>query len=212
MSKSGAVTTEARLRGPWAWPPLPPNSSPGPSEPPQLCVWVTHPQAPKFMRTLDLYKWVPWPVTRGGPVKPGRELPPSRSCRAQRDREPGALLLLLPWSALTSLVGTATACLSPWRAKGSTPTLGRLNSLRHISFFKHLKVKVIVAQPCLTFHKSMGCSPPGSSVHGILQARILEWVCHSFLLGVFPTQGLNLGLLHCSQIPHPLSHQGSTKH
>ena len=107
---------------------------------------------------------------------------------------------------------TATACLSPWRAKGSTPTLGRLNYLRHISFFKHLKVKVIVAQPCLTFYKSMGCSPPGSSVHGILQARILEWVYHSFLLGVFPTQGSNLGLLHCRQILHPLSHQGSTKH
>ena len=32
-----------------------------------------------------------------------------------------------------------------------------------------------VAQSCLTLHNSMDCSPPGSSVHGILQARILEW-------------------------------------
>ena len=31
---------------------------------------------------------------------------------------------------------------------------------------------------CLTF--DMGCNPPGSSVHGILQARILEWVAISF--------------------------------
>ena len=31
-------------------------------------------------------------------------------------------------------------------------------------------------QLCLTLCKSMDCSPPGSSVHGILQARILEWV------------------------------------
>ena len=44
----------------------------------------------------------------------------------------------------------------------------------------------------------MECSPPGSSVHGILQARILKWVAISFSRGVFPTQGLNLGLPHCS--------------
>ena len=33
-----------------------------------------------------------------------------------------------------------------------------------------------VAQSCLTLCDVMDCSPPGSSVHGILQARILEWV------------------------------------
>ena len=55
-------------------------------------------------------------------------------------------------------------------------------------------------QSCLTLCDAMDCSLPGSSVHEILQARILEWVampCH--LQGVFPTQGLNsclLGLLH----------------
>ena len=32
-----------------------------------------------------------------------------------------------------------------------------------------------VAQSCLTFCDPMDCSPPGSSVHGILQTRILEW-------------------------------------
>ena len=35
---------------------------------------------------------------------------------------------------------------------------------------------VLVAQSCLTFHDPVDCSPPGSSVHGILQGRILEWV------------------------------------
>ena len=38
------------------------------------------------------------------------------------------------------------------------------------------KVKVLVAQLCLTLWDLMDCSLPGSSVHGILQARILEWV------------------------------------
>ena len=37
-----------------------------------------------------------------------------------------------------------------------------------------------VAQSCLTLCNPMDCSPPGSSVHGILQARILEWVAISF--------------------------------
>ena len=39
-----------------------------------------------------------------------------------------------------------------------------------------MKVKMIVAQSCLTLCDPMDCSPPGSSVHGISQARILEWV------------------------------------
>ena len=51
---------------------------------------------------------------------------------------------------------------------------------------------------------------PGSSVHGILQAKILEWVAIPFQ-GIFPTQGLNLGLLHRGQILYRLSHQGSRK-
>ena len=39
-----------------------------------------------------------------------------------------------------------------------------------------LKVKVLVAQSCPTLYYPMDCSLPGSSAHGILQARILEWV------------------------------------
>ena len=40
-----------------------------------------------------------------------------------------------------------------------------------------------VAQLYLTLCDPMDCSPPGSSVHGILQARILEWVAISFSRG-----------------------------
>ena len=39
-----------------------------------------------------------------------------------------------------------------------------------------MKVKVLVAQSCLTLCDSVACSPPGSPVHGIFRARILEWV------------------------------------
>ena len=48
---------------------------------------------------------------------------------------------------------------------------------------------------------------PGSSVHGILQASGVGY--HSLLQGIFLTQGLNLGLLHCRRILYCLSHQGS---
>ena len=44
-------------------------------------------------------------------------------------------------------------------------------------------VCVLVAQSCLTLCDPMDCSPPGSTVHGILQARILEQVAISFSRG-----------------------------
>ena len=39
----------------------------------------------------------------------------------------------------------------------------------------YLKSEVLVTQSCPTFYNPVDCSPPGSSVHGIFQARILEW-------------------------------------
>ena len=59
------------------------------------------------------------------------------------------------------------------------------------------QLKVLVTQSCSSLWDPMDCSPPVSSVHGILQARRLEWVAISFSRGIFPTQGLNLSLLHC---------------
>ena len=45
------------------------------------------------------------------------------------------------------------------------------------------KVKVLVAQSCLTHCEPINCSPPCSSVHRIFQTRILEWVAISFSSG-----------------------------
>ena len=59
------------------------------------------------------------------------------------------------------------------------------------------------------FCNLMGCSLPGSSVHGILQAKNTGVGCHFILQGIFLTQGLNLGLLNCRQILYQMSHQGS---
>ena len=68
-----------------------------------------------------------------------------------------------------------------------------------------VKVKVLVAQSCLILCNSMDCSPPVSSVHGILQVRVLEWVAIPFSRGIFLTQGPNLDLLYCGRILNHLA-------
>ena len=81
---------------------------------------------------------------------------------------------------------------------------GEKHSLRNwASKSKTVKVAQSCPTPCF-----MDCSLSGSSVHGILQARILEGGCHFLLQGIFPTQGLNPGFLHCTRI---LYHQGNPK-
>ena len=50
------------------------------------------------------------------------------------------------------------------------------------------KVKVKVAQLCPTLCDPIDCSLPGSSVHGIPQARILEWVAIPFSRGSFQSR------------------------
>ena len=53
------------------------------------------------------------------------------------------------------------------------------------------------------------CDLMDYTVHGILQARILEWVAFPFSRGIFLTQGSNPGLPHCQWILYQLSHQGN---
>ena len=67
----------------------------------------------------------------------------------------------------------------------------------------------LVAQSCPTLCNSMDCSPPGSSVYGISQARILQWVSFPSPRDL-PDSGIEPGspecLLHRTQILVPLSH------
>ena len=50
-------------------------------------------------------------------------------------------------------------------------------------FSVQLSVVVLFTKPCLALCDPTNCSPPGSSIHGILQARVLEWVAISFSRG-----------------------------
>ena len=64
----------------------------------------------------------------------------------------------------------------PWDSPGKNTGVG-CNCL-----LQCMKVKSEreVTQSCPTLHDPMDCSPPGSSVHGIFQARVLEWVAIAF--------------------------------
>ena len=75
-----------------------------------------------------------------------------------------------------------------------------VNFGEEIPFFT-TEVKVKVAQLCPTL-----CNPVDYTVHGILQARILEWVAFILPQGIFPTQGSNSGLPHCRRILYQLSY------
>ena len=72
-----------------------------------------------------------------------------------------------------------------WKASQSEST----NIYSYQQHFYCLSFSVVHAKSphlCLTFCNPVDCSPPGSSVHGILQARILEWVAMPFSRGSSP--------------------------
>ena len=83
-----------------------------------------------------------------------------------------------------------------------------MTALRCGSVFSSLRKPSTV-----THHKEVEVTQTSPTLrpmdYGILQARILEWVAFPFSRGIFPTQGLNPGLLHCRQIWYQLSHKGS---
>ena len=69
----------------------------------------------------------------------------------------------------------------------------------------------LVAQSCLTLCNPMDCSPPGFSVHGDSPGQYTGVGSHALFQGIFLTQGLNPGLLHCRRVLYHLSHQGSPR-
>ena len=103
--------------------------------------------------------------------------------------------------------------LDPW-----TPSPAHSHH-RYFSGFKHPKFRANSQEEeeekesdshsvCPSLCDTVDCSPRGSSVRGIPQARILEWVPFSSP-GDLPNPEIKPGLLHCRQILNCLSHQGS---
>ena len=74
---------------------------------------------------------------------------------------------------LDCVVITASLLLNHFPLSTQPSTLSTLPSTHRLLL---LFLCVLVTQSCSTLCDSMDCSPPGSSLHGIHQARILEWV------------------------------------
>ena len=120
---------------------------------------------------------------------------------------------VIPW------IGIFQARIPGWATisflQGIFPTQGSNPHLLHCRFillllsnwgsssspliFSNQPVHTQLLPSCPTLCNPMDRSPPGSFVHGILQARILEWVGW-LLQGIFPTQGMNPHLPQCRQI------------
>ena len=81
-----------------------------------------------------------------------------------------------------------------------------IKTLQHTGQPLHQRTVCSAAQSCPTLCDPIDCSPPGSSVQGISQARKLEWVAFSF---IFLTQGSSPHLRHWQVASLALSHLGS---
>ena len=68
----------------------------------------------------------------------------------------------------------------PWDSPGKNTGVG----CRFLLQCMKVRRESEVAQSCLTLSDPMDCSPPGSSVHGIFQARVLEWGAIAFSVGI----------------------------
>ena len=69
-----------------------------------------------------------------------------------------------------------TRLLCPWGSPGKNTGVG----CHFLLQWMKVKSESEVAQLCLTLRNPMDCSLPGSSVHGVFQARVLEWVAIAF--------------------------------
>ena len=80
----------------------------------------------------------------------------------------------------------------PWNSPGKNTAVGCHFLLQCMK----VKSESEVAQLCLTPSDSVDCSLPGSSIHGIFQARVLEWVAIAFVTHTNPLP--NVSFLHLS--------------
>ena len=91
----------------------------------------------------------------------------------------------------------------PWYSPGKNTGAGCHFLLQCMK----VKSESEVTQSCPTVSDPMDCSLPGSSIHGILQAKILEWVDFPSP-GDLPNPGSNLDLLRCRWILLPVAPPG----
>ena len=143
----------------------------------------------------------------------------STACRPQTSRNQKVDDAESPLSHHWSIrrMSMSWSCSAPWKlwasslpppgrgtqSCGHQPTVAPFawQSNKAISFGA---VLCLVAQSCLTLCNPMDYSPPGSSVHSMLQTRVLEWVA-------MPSSRGSSHLPHCRRILYHLTHKGKSK-
>src|SRR5574340_1006178 len=87
----------------------------------------------------------------------------------------------------------------PWDSPGKNTGVGCHFLLQCMK----VKSEREVAQSCLTLRNPMDCSLPGSSIHGIFQARVLEWGAIFFSRGPFQPRDRGGSEEHTSELQSP---------
>ena len=96
-----------------------------------------------------------------------------------------------------------TRLLCPWDSPGKNTGVGCHFLLQCMK----VKSESDVAQLCPTLHDPMDCSLPGTSVHGIFQARVLEWVAIAFSLQPLKVKVKSLSCVRLFAIPWTVAYQ-----
>ena len=100
--------------------------------------------------------------------------------------------------------------INPLTLLTSVRSRSRLKGTQNNNYPWSPEKKGLVARLCLTLCNPMDCRLPGSSPwHS--PGKNTGVGCHFLLWGIFPTQGSNLGLLHCRRLLYHLSHQVGPK-
>ena len=123
---------------------------------------------------------------------------------SSRPRELQPTKLLHPWESPGKSTGVGHHCLLQQSPKSLQTISGRSWTPERISA---LLLHVSIGMLC----NPMDYSLPGSSIHGILQARVLEWVAIPLLQGIFLTQGSKPGLPHCKRLFYDQGNPNYTK-
>ena len=113
----------------------------------------------------------------------------SHDLRAKLNPKLRQMVTAQEWALVARHTAPSVTCHPGTKMSTLEAPVQPLTKLLHISspfpsFFDHKKkVKVLVAQSRPTLCNPMDYSPPGSSIHGISQTRILEWVAIPFSRG-----------------------------
>ena len=148
-------------------------------------LWTVACQAPLSMEILQakILEWVTMPSSRGSSWPRVRTHDSYVSCNAGRLfttratwEAPSLYMLLLSRFSRVRLCATPETAARPWDSPGKNTGVGCHFLLQCMK----VKSESEVAQSCLTPSNPMHSNLPGSSVCGILQARVLVWVAIAF--------------------------------